>query len=94
MLHQILQEDLLTIYNISNNSIITDKIGRIQSQFPDVKRITIDVSYFDRISESRKHQPYDKAISIAKLILLNYRPDIKAGRKNLLAIIFDVNMLC
>ena len=93
LLHQILQDALLAIYNISNNSIITDKIGRIQSQFPDVKRINIDVSHFDRISESRKHQPYDKAISIAKLILLNYRPDIKAGRKNLLAIMFDMNML-
>jgi 5-methylcytosine-specific restriction enzyme subunit McrC len=93
LLHQILQEALLVIYSISNNSFITDKIGRIQAQFPEVKRIKVDASHFDRISESRKHQPYDKAIAIAKLILLNYRPDIKAGRKNLLAIMFDMNML-
>lgn len=93
LLHQILQEALLVIYSISNNSLITDKIGRLQAQFPEVKRIRVEASHFNRISESRKHQPYEKAIAIAKLILLNYRPDIKAGRKNLLAIMFDMNRL-
>jgi 5-methylcytosine-specific restriction enzyme subunit McrC len=93
LLHQILYEALLVISAITNNSVITDKIKRIKSQFPEVSRLKIKASHFERISESRKHQPYNKAISIAKLILLNYRPDIKAGRKNLLAIMFDMNML-
>jgi 5-methylcytosine-specific restriction enzyme subunit McrC len=73
--------------------VLTDKISRLQALFPDVKRINVDESHFQRISSSRKHQPYNRAIAIAKLILLNYRPDIKAGRKNLLAIMFDMNML-
>jgi 5-methylcytosine-specific restriction enzyme subunit McrC len=78
LLHQLLHEALLVIDSISNNSVISDKIGR---------------AVFDRVPLSRKHQPYQKALSIAKLILLNYRPDIKAGRKDLLAIMFDMNML-
>ena len=93
LLHQILYEALLVISVITNNSVITDKLRRIKSQFPEVSRLNIKASHFDRISESRKHQPYEKAISIAQLILLNYRPDIKAGRKNLLAIMFDMNRL-
>jgi 5-methylcytosine-specific restriction enzyme subunit McrC len=93
VLHQILHEALLVISNLTNNSVITDKFGRIKAQFPEVKRLSINAAVFDRISESRKHQPYEEALSIAKLILLNYRPDIKAGRKNLLAIMFDMNML-
>lgn len=93
LLHQIIQEALLVIGTLSNNSVITHKINRIQAQFPKVNRIKIDASVFERISRSRKYQPYDTVISIAKLILLNYRPDIKAGRKDLLAIMFDMNIL-
>lgn len=93
LLHQILNETLFVIEGLTNNSVITDKIGRIHAQFPEVSRTNINASLFGKIADSRKHQPYDKAISIAKLIILNYRPDIKAGRKNLLAIMFDMNML-
>jgi 5-methylcytosine-specific restriction enzyme subunit McrC len=61
--------------------------------FPEVKTIKVSESHFTKITESRKHIPYEKALSIAKLILLNYRPDIKAGHKDLLAIMFDMNVL-
>lgn len=93
LLHQLLHEALLVIDSISNDSVIADKIGRVKAQFPEVSRIKVDAAVFDRVPLSRKHQPYQKALSIAKLILLNYRPDIKAGRKDLLAIMFDMNML-
>ena len=93
LLHQIINEALFVINSITFNSVIKDKIGRIKAQFPEVNRINIDASIFNRITENRKHQSYERAISIAKLILLNYRPDIKAGRKDLLAIMFDMNIL-
>lgn len=93
LLHQLLHEALLVIDAISNDSVISDKIGRVRARFPDVSRIKVDATVFDRVPLSRKHQPYQKALSIAKLILLNYRPDIKAGRKDLLAIMFDMNRL-
>ncbi len=93
LLHQLLYEALMVIDSISNDSVISDKIGRVIAQFPKVSRVKVDATLFDRIPLSRKHQPYQKALSIAKLILLNYRPDIKAGRKDLLAIMFDMNML-
>lgn len=93
LLHQILHETLLVISSISNNSIIKDKLGRVLAQYPKVSRVSINPSVFDRIPDSRKHNPYGKALDIAKLILLNYRPDIKAGRKDLLAIMFDMNIL-
>ena len=43
--------------------------------------------------ENRKTAPYQLALQIAELVLLNYRPDIKSGSKNLLAIMFDMNVL-
>lgn len=48
---------------------------------------------FDRLVLSRNTMKYKEAISIARLIILNYSPDIKSGSDNLLAILFDMNEL-
>ncbi|KQC33031.1 hypothetical protein AAU57_06625 [Nonlabens sp. YIK11] len=93
LMHQILNEALCLISIISKDSQLADKMGRVRSLFPEVSRVKVNATLFERIPLSRKHKPYQKALSIAKLILLNYRPDIKAGRKDLLAIMFDMNRL-
>ncbi|QJP34338.1 restriction endonuclease [Nonlabens sp. Ci31] len=93
LIHQILNEALFVISIISTDSNLADKMGRVRSLFPEVSRVKVNATLFERIVLSRKHKPYQKVLSIAKLILLNYRPDIKAGRKDLLAIMFDMNRL-
>jgi 5-methylcytosine-specific restriction enzyme subunit McrC len=93
LLHQILFEALKVIDLLSNSPLLKDKIGRLKIMFPEVKSLKVVESHFSKITATRKHMPYEKAIAIAKLILLNYRPDIKAGHKDLLAIMFDMNVL-
>ncbi|MGB5983247.1 MAG: hypothetical protein WBG46_13985 [Nonlabens sp.] len=93
LLHSILFEALIVIKSSLNYSFLSDRLERTLSIFPKVARVSVNETMFDKIPLSRKHQPYQTAISIAKLILLNYRPDIKSGRKDLLAIMFDMNML-
>ena len=93
LLHQILFEALKVIDLVSNSPLLKDKIGRLKIMFPEVKTLKVSEVHFTKITESRKHVPYEKALSIAELILLNYRPDIKAGHKDLLAIMFDMNVL-
>ena len=93
ILHQILFEALKVIDIVSNGPHLKDKIGRLKIMFPEVLSLKVSELDFSNITESRKHAPYEKALSIAKLILLNYRPDIKAGHKDLLAIMFDMNVL-
>lgn len=48
---------------------------------------------FNQLSISRNTEKYKDAISIARLIILNYSPDIKSGFENLLAILFNMNDL-
>jgi 5-methylcytosine-specific restriction enzyme subunit McrC len=61
--------------------------------FPEVDRLSIQPKHFEQIPDNRKLQPYQEALSIAQLLLLNYRPDLMAGRNHLLALLFDMNSL-
>ena len=44
------------------------------------KEIHIEKSHFQKVTLSRKSQHYEKALNIAKMIILNYSPNINAGR--------------
>jgi 5-methylcytosine-specific restriction enzyme subunit McrC len=45
------------------------------------------------VSLDRNTQRYQKALQLARLIILNYSPDLRAGYDNVLAILFDMNRL-
>lgn len=78
---------------ISTNSTIKEKSARLKLDFPEIKEIQITKEHFDKIHESRKTIAYSEAIKIAKMIILNYSPDIKNGQENMLALLFDMNKL-
>ena len=50
--------------------------------------IKVTVETFDKINFSRKEKTYTYALELARLIILNYSPDIATGReKNALFVI-------
>ena len=55
-----------------------------------VSRLEVD---FERIKYDRKSERYRKIIEICRIILFNYHPSLTAGRNNVLAIMFDMNVL-
>ncbi len=91
--NQILLKALKVLSVVSSNPFILDRINRIKFDFPYIKEIEITTSHFDHLKDNRKTKPYDEAIKIAKMIILNYSPDIKSGHENLLALLFDMNKL-
>lgn len=92
-LHQILDQALLIIEQLSKGSYLYHKCKRVQLDFPEVSDIRCTASTFDKLKLNRKSEPYKKALEIARLIILNYAPNISSGSERMIALLFDMNSL-
>jgi len=93
LLHSILYKTLEVIGYLTSAPKLKDRLGRLYLSFPEVDNVKINSSHFQKMVLDRKSQPYEEALAISKLILLNYRPDLMAGKTQLLALMFDMNVL-
>lgn len=91
--NQILLKALKVLNTVSTDPFILDQINRVKFDFPDIKEIDIRASHFEGLKKNRKTKPYEEAIKIAKMIILNYSPEISSGKEHLLALLFDMNKL-
>jgi 5-methylcytosine-specific restriction enzyme subunit McrC len=78
---------------ITTSPFIKDRLARVQLDFPEIKHLKIQDHHFIQLTENRKSIHYAEAIKIAKMIILNYSPDIISGHENMLALLFDMNKL-
>ena len=92
-LHQILNLALDIIEQVSKGSYLYPKCKRVQLDFPEVSSINCNASTFEKIKLNRKTKPYETALEIARLIILNYAPNISSGSERMLALLFDMNSL-
>lgn len=91
--NQILFKALEVIDQVCSSPTIKDRIGRLMLDFPEVSKVKIQKSHFVQLNNDRRLKDYEEVLSIAKFLILNLRPDLRHGRENLLAIMFDMNML-
>lgn len=91
--NQILSEALQCIQSINVSMSTTRWCGKLLLAFPECTPLKISAQLFQRLPYDRKTQRYKAAIELARMILLNYHPDIKGGNENILAIMFDMNLL-
>ncbi|MEZ5002532.1 MAG: hypothetical protein R2730_05805 [Chitinophagales bacterium] len=92
LLHDILFKALI----ISDKLIkytLKDKLKRILFEFSDYKETNITTSHFAKVNLNRNSMPYNRAIEIAKMIILNYSPNLNSGKDNMLTLLFDMNKL-
>lgn len=93
LVHQIINETIKVVSHFTSEPVVLDKLNRVKTLFPQTNDLKVKSMHFKKIPLSRKHIPYEKALLIGELILMNYRPDIKSGNKDLIALMFDMNML-
>lgn len=92
-IHQILAVALDIIGQFSSGTYLYSKCKRVQANFPEVSWIKINANTFSKLTINRKTQPYTTALEIARLIILNFAPNISSGKENMLALLFDMNSL-
>ena len=61
--------------------------------FPECKKRPINEKLFSSLPYDRKSEEYKQGIELARIILLNYHPDVQGGANDILAIMFDMNYL-
>ncbi|MDR3023462.1 5-methylcytosine restriction system specificity protein McrC [Chryseobacterium sp.] len=93
LIHQILGQALDIINRLSKGTYLYTRCKTVQLDFPEVKSIKANENTFTKLLKSRKTAPYETVLSIARLIILNYAPNISNGSEKMLALLFDMNKL-
>lgn len=93
LLHQILAEAIEIIEQFTRGTRLYDTCKRTQLDFPKVDSVRITKKHLDTYQLNRKSAPYAYAFELARLIILNYSPDISAGKERMLSLLFDMNQL-
>ena len=91
--HIIIYKTLRLLKQINTNTALQSRIGALLLHFPEMPDRAITEATFNALVFNRKTHSYKKAMDIAKLILLQYHPDISHGRHHVLALMFDMNRL-
>ena len=92
-LHCILYKTIRLLKIINTDPALQSRIGTLLLNFPEMPDIQVTDEIFARINYDRKTFSYRNAINIARLLLLCYHPDIRGGHNDVLALMFDMNLL-
>ncbi|CAM3398857.1 Restriction endonuclease [Flavobacterium longum] len=92
LVHQIIFKALMLMKELVGMEL-TDRLNRVIFEFQDFKEVSITQTHFTKIDFNRKVLPYQKAVEISKMIILNYSPNLNSGNQNMLTLLFDMNQL-
>lgn len=93
LIHQVLAFAIEIVGEFSSGTHLNDLYKRVDLSFPEVCKIQVNEKVLNSIQLDRKTAPYERALEIARLIILNYSPDISEGNEKMLSLLFDMNLL-
>lgn len=93
LLHQVLYKALTIVDQFTMGTRLKDLSNRVLLNFPKVDSKTITAQQLNSITLNRKTSSYSDALELARLIILNYSPDISSGKEKMLSLLFDMNVL-
>lgn len=93
LINRILLKALNITSFISNNPAIKNKAEKLKLEFEGIQDVNIIATDFEKVNFSINNEHYRQGINLAKMIILNYSPDLKGGHESVLAILFDMNKL-
>jgi len=92
-LHYILYKTICILQRTNVNPTLQSRIEALLLNFPEMPDTRITEATFTRLTFNRKTKAYEPAINIARLLLLQYHPDVSRGNNSILALMFDMNSL-
>ena len=93
LLHHVLFKALSIVSHFTKGTRLYDHVKRVQLNFPVNLSINITKSQLENLKLNRKTKDYTYAVELARLIILNFSPDISSGKEKMLSLLFDMNDL-
>jgi len=93
ILHKILLKAIRVLPGLCSEQTLLSECYKLQLNFPEVDDVKISEELFDKIHFDKKSDSYKLSVQIAKMLLLNYRPDLTTGSNHSIAILFNMNQL-
>lgn len=91
--NQILKCALKILFTHAPSANVVAKASSCLLEFENISDFNPSFADFQKIHYDRKTEPYKKALTLAELIILNFAPTVEVGERNVLAILFDMNIL-
>ena len=91
--NQIILKALSVLKDINKKNILYSEICYLLFAFDGIGNIKITDKLFDSLVFNRNTQKYKNAVTLARMILQNYSPDIQNGENSVIGILFDMNAL-
>lgn len=93
LFNRIIGSALLVLQRLALPPGLEAKLQSLAHRFPALPPVDASKLEWEKLSFNRKTARYQGALETALLLLRSCRPDIRAGRHPLIAILFDMNLL-
>jgi len=91
--NRILWRALARVRRTTTSSDVLHRAEAVAVDFPEVTDAPILPSDWGRVRFDRRTERYREAIGLARMILLEERPDLRWGDREVVALLFDMNAL-